>query len=329
MMEHAIRDFARQFSFTPKIQNARNLKKADRFVVSGMGGSQLSAALLSAWDPSLDMIEHRDYGLPRVPETNPKDRLWIFSSYSGNTEEVIDGFGMAQKKKLPMAAIAVGGVLIALCKKYHVPYVQMPDTGIQPRSAVGFSMMGLLALMENPKGLKEARALARTLRPSAFEKHGKALAKKLQGKIPIIYASERNDAVAYNWKIKLNESGKIPAFCNVFPELNHNEMTAYDAPPTRKHLSEHFAFIFLTDSADHPRVQKRMRMTKKLFEDRGFPVHAVPLSGQARLPARQGRMRRMFSSLVLADWTALAIADMYGLESEQIPMVEELKVMMR
>ena len=42
------------------------------------------------------------------------------------------------KRGLPLAAISIGGKLLERAEKDGIPYIQMPDTGIQPRSALGF-----------------------------------------------------------------------------------------------------------------------------------------------------------------------------------------------
>jgi len=153
---------------------------------------------------------------------------------------------------------------------------------------------------------------------SGIENSGRELAEKIKGKIPVIYSSSQNSAIAYNWKIKFNETGKIPAFYNVFPELNHNEMTGFDVKEPTKPLSEKFYFIFLKDEADHPKVIKRMDITKKLYGDRGLSAEMISLDGGNIL-------EKMFSSLLLADWTAYYTAVQYGADPEQVPMVEEFK----
>lgn len=320
MMSDAINSFAAQFAWQPEIINAAKLPaQPARYVVLGMGGSHLAADIVTGIKPALPVTVHSDYGLPAGDLTGA---LVIASSYSGNTEEVIDGLRAALKKKLPCAVIAVGGELIAIAQRKQLPHIQLPDTGIQPRSALGYSLVALLKLMGEAKELKRAAALARTLQPSTFRAAGKALAKKIGGRVPVIYASRRNAAVAYNWKIKLNETGKIPAFYNVLPELNHNEMTGFDARKDSKKLAENFYFILLADDADHPQVQRRMRLIETLYRKRGLKVETKPLTGA-------DPYEKAFTSLLLADWTAVAIADAYGLESEQVPMVEEFKTQLR
>jgi len=173
-------------------------------------------------------------------------------------------------------------------------------------------------MMGKEKELAEITQLTWLLKPREFEAQGKELAKKLKNKVPVIYASEANYALAYNWKIKLNETGKIPAFYNVFPELNHNEMTGFDVKDSSRHLSRNFIFFLLRDKNDHPKIQKRMAILKKLYEDRGLPMVTLELKGK-------NKFHKIFSSLVLADWIAYYTAKQYSLEPEQVPMVEEFK----
>ena len=317
-MQTAILNFAKQFEYKPTVENKQHLKKKKRIIVLGMGGSHLGADVIAAIKPEVALTIHSDYGLPALSKQDLKESLIIASSYSGNTEEVIDGMQLALKQKLSVAVISVGGKMLEMKKQKKLAYVELPNTGIQPRSALGFSVIGLLALMGETTVLKEVQQLAKTLAPKKWESKGKQLAKKLVDRVPVIYSSKANMAVAYNWKIKLNETGKIPAFYNVVPELNHNEMTGFDVTTSSEHVSKQFVFLFLEDKADNPKNQQRMQVLKKLYKKRGLAVESIPLSGTTKA-------QKIFHSLLLADWTAVSIAAHYGLESEQVPMVEEFK----
>lgn len=317
-MEESIRNFAQQFSYKPEIIHALRFKRHECFVVVGMGGSHLGADILKMVRPDLHLYIHKDYGLPELPEQELKEKTIILSSYSGNTEEVLDALDDALKKSLSVLVITTGGTLLERAKKHSLPYIQMPQTNIQPRMALGFNFRALLEAIGDEKNLNETRELANTLNPDAIEERGKELAKKLEGSIPVLYASARNEAIALNWKIKFNETAKIPAFYNVLPELNHNEMVGFDAIESTRMLSKHFYFVILKDVNDHPRILKRMSMLEKLLRDREFPAHVVE-------SANDTAFKKMFSSLLLADWTTYYTAKHYGLEPEQVPMVEEFK----
>ena len=313
-MYEAIKNFNKQFEYEPVVENADKLEKKDKFIVAGMGGSHLSADILKISRPTLDMTIHRDYGLPDAME----NRLLILSSYSGNTEEVVNAFEKGLENNLPIAVISIGGKLIELAREHSIPYVQMPDTDIQPRNALGYSLRALLKVIGDEETLKELSNLSQTLYPTEYEEVGKALSKKLKGKIPVIYSSTRNQSIAYNWKIKLNETGKVPAFYNVLPEMNHNELEAYSV----KELTEKFHFIILKDTEDDERIIKRMEVLEEMYKDRGLPVDVIEIEGK-------DKYHKVFASLILADWTAYYTAQLYGLEAEQVPMIEEFKKLIK
>src|SRR3989344_2179337 len=106
MMEESLLNFAQQFTRELEVENAEEWLRYDRFLVAGMGASALAAHLLSSFRPELDLIIHRDYGLPNLPQERWRDRLVIASSYSGNTEETLSCFEEARIKHMPAAAIS-------------------------------------------------------------------------------------------------------------------------------------------------------------------------------------------------------------------------------
>ncbi len=316
-MYESIKNFNKQFEYRPEIKNGGKLPKHDKFIVVGMGGSHLAADFLKIWNPYLKLIVHRDYGLPALSDQELKENLVILSSYSGNTEEVLDAFEKSKDKKLSVIAVSVGGKLLEMAKKNSDPYIQMPDTGIQPRMATGFMFTALLKIT-GEKVLEQIAELAGSLAPADYEKKGRDLANKLKGFIPIIYSSEKNFPLAYNWKVSFNENAKIPAFCNVLPELNHNEMTGFSA----RGGSARFYFLILRDSSDNPRVLKRMEVLKKLYVERGLPVEIVEIG-------EQNVFHKIFSAVILGTFAAYCTAELYGVGTEQVPMVEEFKKLIK
>ncbi len=317
-MEKAINEFPGQFKYNPEIKNGEKLSEYDSYIIGGMGGSGLVAGILRAIEPGIDIAAHHEYGLPKYIENDSKKRLFIAISYSGNTEETIDFFSSAIDKKFPVAVISTGGKLLELADEYGAPYIKLPDTGIQPRMSLGFMLRALLKLVGNKELFDETEKLSDSLEPDKLKNKGVELADELKGSIPVIYGSRRNQSIVYNWKIKFNETGKIPSFYNIFPELNHNEMTGFDIKDATRGLSEKFKFILLKDSEDDSRIRRRMEILEGLYKDRGLEVLSVEITGA-------NRMERIFSSLITADWTAYHTALNYGVEPEQVPMVEEFK----
>ena len=319
-MRDDILNFHTQFDFEPKIECKGNLPRAERFVLCGMGGSHLAADLLQLANPKLDFHVHQMYGVPTLRGEYVEDHLLIASSYSGNTEEVVDFAKNAWERSIPTAVVATGGKLIALAKGYNMPHVVLPATGIQPRSALGYSILGIAKIIGEEKLLTQLHALKEKLKPEEWESLGQGLAETIgrEGKIPVIYTSAKNRSIGYNWKIKCNETGKVPAFYNVLPELNHNEMASFDVARSTKSLTDNFHFIFIEDENDHERVKTRMKVTRELYEAKGLPVTRLSLRGE-------GEYERIFNSLLLADWTALYLARFYGREPEKVALIEEFK----
>jgi glucose/mannose-6-phosphate isomerase len=319
-MYEIIKNFNKQFEYDSKIEGDLFLEGVKNFIAVGMGGSHLAADILNSYDTSLNILIHKNYGLPYLSEETLKQSLIIFNSYSGNTEEIIDSFNLALEKKLKMVSITYNGKLLELSKKHNIPFIKLPDPKVQPRLALGFHTKALLKILNKEKELKEISELIHILKPEELEEQGRELSQKIKNKIPVIYSSEKNQAISYIWKIKFNETSKIPAFYNVFPELNHNEMTGFDVKETTQNLSQNFIFLLLFDEEDHPKIQKRIKILKNLYEERNLKVEILKLGGQ-------NRFHKIFSSLILADWTSFYLAKEYGIEPEEVPMVEEFKKM--
>jgi len=315
-MEQAIRELNKQFEYEPVVENGP-IKPASKIVIAGMGGSHLAADIIKAQDVCQDLVVHKGYGLPCVPHDDFSDAILIANSYSGNTEEILDFFNQALDNNLNVAVVSTGGKLIEIAKEKNIPYIQMPATGIQPRSALGYNIRALLKIAGLDEMLESTNNLT-SLDTGSFEAQGKELAERLKGYVPIIYASDRNEAIVSNWKVKMNETGKIPAFYNVFPELNHNEMIGFDTKISDVGLSDKFYFVFLKDKNDHHRVIKRMEVMKKLLQERNLPVEVIEL-------ADESRFRQVFMSLTIAEWTAYWIAKNNNVDPEEVPLIEEFK----
>src|SRR3989344_7093771 len=309
VFEKLIVDFPKQFNFEPQVENAENLPKSESFVGGGMGGSHLAADLIKAAEPSLDLIIHKNYGLPELPtRENLTEKLFIAISYSGDTEETLDFAEQALMKKFALAVISKGGKLIAFAKKNNLPYIVLPEANMPPRMATGFIMTALLRLMRRKNEIAALRAARFVVEPR------KKIADIIGNKIPLFYASEQNTAIANFWKIIINETGKRPAFANVFPDLNHNEMASFaDADRIGD-----FAFIFIKDTNDHPRIIKRMLITKQMFSELSGNVLEINLTGL-------GHFEKIINSAILAHWTAYFIAQSKKADPLATAMIEKFK----
>lgn len=313
-----ISQFGDQFQWQPHIENAASLGSHARFIVCGMGGSALAPWVIKHYgQKSHSLTFHRDYGLPLISDEALKESLIIISSYSGDTEEALDAMSEAVTRGLPVAAISIGGRLIELSRDRGIPYVQMPDMHLQPRMALGLSLLATARLMQDAALEDSIRSAGTSIRPGEMLKEGGRLGLLFAGKVPLIYTSSANAPIGYLWKIKFNENTKIPAFTGSLPEWCHNELTGFDVVDSTRPLSASMHALFLQDDTDHPRIQKRMQVAGDILRERGIPVEYLRLSGEG--------FEKVFTSAILADWTTFDLARRYGVSDMETPLIADFK----
>ncbi len=308
---------------------AKNIKVEghfDKIMISGMGGSALPGNLLRIYLQDLhkktnskptSIFQNRFYSLPH--ESYDKC-LNIISSFSGTTEESISSFREAIENKLPCVGISSGGVIEKMCMENNIPHIKLPVPypNFQPRTATGYFLASILQILINqnlaPDTTDEILKMCMKLKEELpdIEAQGKALAKKVVGKTPVVYASAKYKGVAMVWKIKFNEHSKTPAFWNFFPELNHNEMIGYTNPQGK------FFIIMLRDPHDNPKNLNRFEATSNLLKERGIDVEIINFQGE-------NVFYKIFNSLILGDFSAYYLALEYGQDPTPVDMVEQLK----
>lgn len=312
-------------NLTKNIRIEGNFKS---LAVTGMGGSALPVNLLQTYCNSLvetntdykpvNIFINRSYSLP--PQAKSQDCLNFFSSYSGTTEEVISSLQEAKKLNLPFIGFSSGGDIEALSKQYGMPHVKLPIPypNYQPRMGTGYFFGSMYQVLVNhglaPDTTEEIKKSAFTFDNlmKDYEEKGKELAKKLKGKTPVIYSSQKYHPSAMIWKIKLNENAKTPAFWNYFPELNHNEMVGFTNPQAK------FFLIMLKDNQDNPKTLKRYGVTTQLLKEKGIDSAVLDMDGD-------DTFSKMFLTITLADWTSYYLALEYGQDPTPVEMVEKLK----
>lgn len=322
-MREVILNFAQQFKMG--LEKAKKVGIESQFtqiIICGVGGSALPGALLMDYLPDIKtpVYTHRSYGLP--PQANAKS-LIISVSFSGNTEETVSGYNKAIESGFQVIAITTGGELKQTAKEKGLPVVVVPNDCLQPRLGTGYLFSALLRVLANSGVIKdktkEISELAETLNPLHFEDTGKLLAKKIKDKIPVVYSSNKFKSLARIWKIKFNENSKTMAFWNYFPELNHNEMVGYTRiNQNDKSKCKNFHVIILRDENDNPKTLKRMKLTAELIKEAGTSVDFIDIQGRNML-------EKMFSALILGDWTSYYLALEYGQDPLPVKIVEEFK----
>jgi glucose/mannose-6-phosphate isomerase len=315
VMEELLRRWPEQLKEDLGVEFGERRRAASEVVVCGMGGSALAAEFLRSGGVGWPISINRDYGWPRPP-AKLADALLVLSSYSGNTEEVLDVARLAAAEgNLNVAVISAGGQLLELARGERWPHVVLPE-GWPPRLALGYFLQAL-ALLVGDRALLAGLGVV-SLSTSRAADEAANLVEALGNRVPVIYSSSRNLAAAYHWKIEFNETGKLPAFYNVLPELNHNELSGLDPQSPVADFARRLHFIFLTDEGDHPRVKRRFQALGELFSRRHLAVSRVNLSGA-------GRWEQLLQNYLVSVWTAFYLARRAGVDPVSVPMIEDFK----
>tara|TARA_Y100000310_G_C20658222_1_gene803165 strand:+ start:630 stop:1598 length:969 start_codon:yes stop_codon:yes gene_type:complete len=284
--------------------------QVDNIIVTGMGGSAMGGDLLRIYlsDTNIPVYVNRDYKVPNFVNENS---LVFVVSYSGNTEETLSSLNDAKEKNAQIIGITSGGKLAEECEKV----IQIPS-GLQPRAALGYLFFPMLGILHNSnlarvknEDLNEMLEILK--QTDKFNEAGEELSKKLKEKIPIIYASESLGAIAFRWKTQINENAKMPAFYNVFSEMNHNEIAGY------KSMDMKFAAVIIRDKQDNERIKKRMDICREIMEGH-VTVEEIETQGESLLA-------RMFSTIYLADFVSYYLALWNRVDPSPVEIIEDMK----
>lgn len=304
------------------------ISKIKNIIHLGMGGSAIVGDILNDAffnELKIPMTVIRGYDIPNYCD---KNSLVIASSYSGNTEETLSAVAKAKRKGAQIVALTSGGEILQKAKKYNWPYLTVPE-GYPPRQAFGYMFFTALQLLnqfvKNPisdRKISEIYKLAKLVVECNDEQtaDGKILTKdlaiNLQNRIPIIYSAEPYfKSVAMRWKTQFQENSKSMAFCNVIPEMNHNEIVGWemDNPCLKNYL-----VIFLESEINHSRINARIKLTKNIIRDKGVNVAEIYAQGTTVL-------ENIISLICTGDWVSYYLALLYDKSPEAILNIDYLK----
>jgi glucose/mannose-6-phosphate isomerase len=298
-------------------------------LLAGMGGSaQAALALAASGTLPVPFEVVRNYDLPVYVDEN---YMLICCSFSGNTEETLSvldqALGLPEDKRPKIVLMSAGGQVQARAKELSLPYIEIPSIS-QPRFSFGYQLAALCQLFEG-LGLLQGTAdiLKNTSekienavsqwRPdvAAKDNWAKQLANDIAGKSPVIYAGPKLFPAAYKWKIDFNENAKNVAWCNQFPEFNHNEFIGWSSHPVEKPYS----IIELRSQLEHPRIQKRFELSDKLLSGRWQNplVIDIPKGGHI--------LEELGWAVALGDFVSVYLALLNGVNPSPVDLVEKFK----
>jgi glucose/mannose-6-phosphate isomerase len=284
----------------------------DKVVFAGMGGSAIAGDVVKDWTNSISKVPMeavRGYHLPAYVD---EDTLVFLVSYSGDTEETLSCMLDAAQKGCKMVCISSNGAMQRAAKALKLPILGLPKMAaarvsfpylLAPIPYV-LAKLNILPLDKVEKEMIEATEMvAKLTKEYAIEKpfeknYAKQAAFQIFGTVPIIYSYSQYRSVGLRFKTQVNENCKLPARCDVFPELDHNEIMSWEAS---KQILKHYTLILLRGPEEPEEVRSRIEVLKEKFFTKAKGMIEIHAQGQTTLT-------RMFHLLFTADMISLYLA---------------------
>jgi len=280
-----------------------DFSKVKRVVVAGMGGSAISADILSHFS-TIPFHVVRDYTPPSFMDENT---LFIAVSYSGNTEETLSCFSLA-RDKCQHVAITTGGKLGEEAENV----IKIPS-GMQPRAAIAYLLFPMAKMLSNAGFMNiDFEEMIYNLKSNReeMEEMAKEVSNAIHG-IPIIYGYGVMGSIARRWRQQFNENAKMHAFDFSLPECNHNEMEAWEEN------AENITCIFLREKNEMERIKARFDFMK---EEYGKKANIIELYA----PGKNTFSRAMYHMHV-GDLASIYMAEKRGVDTEPVNLIMKLK----
>jgi len=325
-MKRLIKEFPAQLKEALTIAHSAKLstttRKIDNVLICGMGGSGIGANLIQTFlfdELSVPITVNKSYNIPAFVGPNT---LVIACSYSGGTEETIAGIKEALPKGALVVGITSGGKLGDLLTANGMEFVPIPSRDASPRAGIGYAFVQLLKVMEH-FGLSKSTHYADVEETIALleahqdkiEADGKALAAKLKGKFPIMYADSRLEPIVLRNQQQVAENSKQLSHQNVFPEMNHNELVGWVYPTQ---LFPDSVTILLHTSFDHPRTSIRMGICKDIFVKQGTELVELHAAGTSFIA-------QCVYLIHLLDWMSYYLAEENNVDPFPVEVINYLK----
>jgi len=303
-------------------------KNYANIVFTGLGGSAIGADVIKGYvggEISIPIFVNRTYAMPHFVN---RETLVFAASYSGNTEETLSAYADAKKRQTNVVAITSGVKLKDLALKNKDMLIIIPK-GYPPRCALGYSFIPALTTLsklgiikDKKEEIKNAVRFLNNLQGKklASSVKGRAnvaknIARKIRGKVPVIYASDKLGSVATRWRGQIAENSKTLASSHVFPEMNHNEIVGWVHP---KNVLKNFVAIVLRDKEDCARVKKRMDITVSILKRSKFSVLELESEGKSPL-------ERILSLIYTGDFVSFYLSILNGINPAPVDRITYLK----
>ena len=307
-------------------------RRCTEVIIAGMGGSAIAGNLAAdlAGPASVTPIRVvRDFNVPGLSgkQASGPGQLIVVCSFSGETEETLSMFAQAQVAGTAMAVITGGGTLRRLAAEAGIPVLTVDAPG-EPRSAVGYNLMLLAALLDRIGWLSisdqdvsaavsaaESMALEVGVETPTRTNQAKLLAGDLLGRLTLVYGGGIFSGMALRWKSQINENGKSWAFAESLPELLHNSVESYSGGPE---IRQRTTALLLRPNQPTPEIKRRYAVLGEMLDREGIEKRVFT-------GVQGGPLTQMLSMIVLGDYISYYMGLLNDKDPSATHNIDQLK----
>lgn len=322
------KQFSQSYKETHKFKPDFDLQNVREIIIAGMGGSIFGGKVIQEafYDSKLQAPLYLISGYD-LPEYADEKTLVIATSYSGETEEIIEIINQAKSKGCMIIGITSGGMLEKLIKKKSIEgYVFKPkfNTAKAPRTGIGYiigATIGILSALHfldyNNKEVEDVSEFIKNFTQKIIkdEKIIDQMSLKIGYKIPVFIGAEHLKAGTYIWRNFLNETAKYCAFNEVIPDMNHHFLDGLYFP---EQVHDKLIFIFVFSELYNFRNKKRFKISRDVMKKQDVLSVGLILNGGEKL-------KEIFELIIIGAFVSLNLANHNKVNPATNEMVDYLK----
>ena len=304
----------------------------ENVVVLGMGGSGIAGdILLASAAPFMPVpvVVVKGYECPHFVG----DGSLVFAvSFSGNTEETLQATTDAAMNGARVVVVTSGGELAKLASGWGAPVIDVPDTFLQPRTALGAMAIPPLVVLEEiglfpgadqwiGRAVEQLQRRRDQIVRAGSDSIAAEAARHIGRTIPLMHGAGAVGATAaQRWKTQINENANAPAFWASQPELCHNEIQGWGqhGDVTRQVIT----LVTLRHDAEHPQVVRRFDIVSELMREVVANIVEVRAEGD-------GDLAQLLDLILVGDFVSLELAAHEGIDPGPVPTLQTIKQALR
>ncbi len=301
------------------IKTSIDKEDIDKIYVAGLGGSGIGADFVAEFikdECTIPYLVGKGYDIPNYIDNKT---LAVLSSYSGNTEETLSAYEKIKETGAKIFVVSSGGKLIDIAKQEGYDYITVPNNWPSPRACLGYSLTQQLFLVHklgliSDEKIGQLKSSIDLIKFDQEEIKSKAekIAQLLDGKIPVIYTTDRMESVAVRFRQQINENSKMLCWHHVIPEMNHNELVGW------RDKNDNLAVVYFRNSDDFKRNEIRIDINKEIIGEYTNSIIELYSKGQSLI-------ERAIYFVHLGDWVSWYLSVLHNVDAVEVKVIDYLK----